>query len=77
MILTLIRSHPNDIVYIGLHSLGKEDLLCTIATSLETRVGVDQKRMELFKLLEMPDVFDVEMENCWVRVYSSHLLAKN
>ena len=64
-------------MYLGLHKLGKEELLVEIATSLGCRIGVDQEKMELFKLLELPDVFDTDMDACWIRVCPFHILAKN
>ena len=51
--------------------------MVAIATTLGCRVGVDQERMERLKLLELPDVFDTDMDACWVRVYPFHSLAKN
>ncbi len=60
-----------------MHTLGKEDLLVSIATTLGCRVGVDEERMKRLKLLEMPDVFDTDMDACSIRIYPFHILAKN
>ena len=74
-ILSLIQADLRR-VCIGLHTLGKEDLLVRIATTLGCRVGVEPERMEQLKLLEMPDVFEPNMEECWIRIYPSHIIAK-
>ena len=60
-----------------MHTLGKEDLLVAVATTLGCRVGVDKERMRRLKLLEMPDVFSTDMDACWVRVYPFHALTKS
>lgn len=79
MIISLVCEHlkQHKVVYLGLHTLGKEDLLVHIAKAAGHRIGIDKERMELFKLLELPDVFDTNMDDCWIRVYPFYLLAKN
>jgi hypothetical protein len=63
-------------VYLGVHTLGKEELLVRVATAMGWRVGVDRERLEVLKLLEMPDVFDVDMDECGIRTCPFHVLAK-
>lgn len=77
MLLSLLRSHPNRTIYLGLHTLGKEELLVQVAMAMGWRVGVDHDRLELLKLLEMPDVFEVDMDECWIRTCPFYTLAKN
>ncbi|XP_028309164.1 5' exonuclease Apollo [Gouania willdenowi] len=56
----IIRSRPNHNVVIGLYTLGKESLLVDLALEFKTWVEVSLERMEMLKLLEMPDVFTTE-----------------
>ncbi|KAL9988334.1 hypothetical protein ACROYT_G002768 [Oculina patagonica] len=70
-ILEIIRSHPDCKVVIGLHNLGKEMLLHTIAVVCQTWIGVDPTRKETLKLLEMPDVFTCEVDKVRIRVVKS------
>lgn len=70
-ILEIIRSHPEFKVVIGLHNLGKEMLLHTIAIVFKTWIGVDPSREETLKLLEMPNVFTCEVDKVRIRVVKS------
>ena len=60
MLVSWLQSHSACVVYIGLHTLGKEDLLVQLATAMGWKVDVDKERMEVLKLLEMPNVFDLD-----------------
>lgn len=75
-ILEIIRSHPECKVVIGLHNLGKEMLLHTIAVVFQTWIGVDPTRKETLKLLEMPDVFTCEVDKVRIRVVKSLEITK-
>lgn len=75
-ILEIIRGHPECKVVIGLHNLGKEMLLHTIAVVFKTWIGVDPLRKETLKLLEMPDVFTCDVDKVRIRVVKSHEITK-
>ena len=75
-ILEIIRGHPECKVVIGLHNLGKEMLLHTIAIVFKTWIGVDPLRKETLKLLEMPDVFTCDVDKVRIRVVKSHEITK-
>lgn len=75
-ILSLINSHSDKIVLIGLYTLGKEDLLVEIANRLRTWIGVTEDRFERLKLLELTDVFRTSMEDCRVRVFPKYMIEK-
>lgn len=75
-IMKIIRSHPECKVVIGLHNLGKEMLLHSIAVVLKTWIGVDPVRKETLELLEMPNVFTCEVDKVWIRVVKSNEITK-
>lgn len=75
-ILEIIRGHPECKVVIGLHNLGKEMLLHTIAVVFKTWIGVDALRKETLKLLEMPNVFTCDVDKVRIRVVKSHEVTK-
>ena len=75
-VLEIIRGHPECKVVIGLHNLGKEMLLHTIAVVFKTWIGVDPLRKETLKLLEMPDVFTCDVDKVRIRVVKSHEITK-
>ena len=72
----MMESYSGSSVYIGLHNLGKEDLLVYLASRFQSYVSVSQDRMEVLKVLGMPNVFTCSTEE-WIRVVPFHLLAKN
>ena len=75
-ILEIIRGHSECRVVIGLHNLGKEILLHTIAVVFKTWIGVDPLRKETLKLLEVPDVFTCDVDKVRIRVVKSHEITK-
>lgn len=70
-IMAIIRNHPEHKIVIGLHSLGKEVLLHTIAVACKTWIGVDPLRRETLELLGMPDVFTCDVDRTRIRVVKS------
>lgn len=68
MIIQAIQAKSELTTLIGLNTLGKEDLLVTIATKLGVWVGVSQDRYGTLKVLEVENVFTTDMESCSVRV---------
>lgn len=70
-IMAIIRNHPEHKIVIGLHSLGKEVLLHTIAVACKTWIGVDPLRREMLELLGMPDVFTCDVDRTRIRVVKS------
>ena len=78
-LISLIREKSDHCktVVIGLHTLGKEELLVQLATSLRQWVGVSSERMATLKLLELPDVFTTDMIGSFFQVHPFYLVAKN
>ena len=76
-IAAIIQSNCSRCIYIGLHNLGKEDLLVRLATWFHTYIGVSEKKMKHLKLLEMPNVFSCDQDKCWIRVVPFQTLAKD
>ena len=78
-LVSLIRANKDRyrVVILGLHKLGKEDLLVKLATSLQQWVGVSPERLTTLKLLELPDVFSTDMSDCFIRVYPFYMVAKH
>ncbi|KAK9824348.1 hypothetical protein WJX72_009600 [[Myrmecia] bisecta] len=54
LVLEIIKAHPEHDILLGVDSLGKEELLCAIASSMRTRIGVLPDRMKPFQLLGLP-----------------------
>lgn len=67
-IMEIIRNHPQHKIVIGLHSLGKEALLHSIAISCKCWIGVDPSRKETLELLGMPHVFTCDVDRTRIRV---------
>ena len=67
-IMEIIRNHPKHKIVIGLHSLGKEGLLHTIAIAYKTWIGVDPVRKETLELLGMPHVFTCDVDSARIQV---------
>ena len=78
-LISLIEDKKDEyrVIIVGLHTLGKEDLLVQLATRLQQWVGVSNERMATLKLLELPDVFSTDMSNCFIQVHPFYLVAKN
>ena len=82
-IISLIEHHQSSAskdkdvaTVIGLNTLGKEDLLVTIACRLKQWVGVSKERYESLKLLELPDVFCTDSTECHVQVHRAYLVSR-
>lgn len=78
-LVSLIKANKDRyrIVIVGLHTLGKEDLLVNLATRLRQWVGVSEERMSTLELLELPNVFTTDIDNCFIQVYPFFMVAKN
>ena len=74
--MRLICENGEHTILIGLHTLGKEDLLVAIAKQLGMWVGVSPERYETLQLLEADNVFTTDMESCFVRVLPFHMVLK-
>jgi len=75
--LSIIRSHPNARIKIGLRNLGKEVMLVNIAHSIGEWIGVSRDRYDVLELLEMPRVFMVS-PSCRIQVVMmSEITGKN
>lgn len=76
MIVRLIRENSDCTTLLGLHTLGKEDLLVAIAMQLGMWVGVSQERYEMLRYLEADNVFTTDMDSCFVRVLPFHIVLR-
>lgn len=74
MVVSAIREHPAHTILIGLHSLGKEELLVAIAKQLGVWVGVSPERYEILQLLKADNVFTTDMDACFVKVLPFRML---
>ena len=75
-ILEIIRRHSEHMVVMGLHNLGKEMLLHTIAKAFRTWIGVDPSRIETLELIEMPNVFTCEIDKVRIRVVKNNEITR-
>ena len=62
-IFKIIERHPFRQVLFVCYSLGKEDLLVKLATRLSEWIIVSQEKMDLLKVLEVPNVFSVNTQD--------------
>ena len=76
MIMRLIYGRREHTTLVGLHTLGKEDLLVAIAKQLGMWVGVSPERYETLQLLEADNVFTTDVDSCFVRVLPFHIVLK-
>ncbi|XP_078053902.1 5' exonuclease Apollo isoform X3 [Mustelus asterias] len=60
-IKAIINAHPEHNVVIGLYNLGKESLLIELALAFKTWIVVSPRRLQMFQLLGLCDVFTSEM----------------
>ena len=75
-ILEIIRRHSEHNVVLGLHNLGKEMLVHTIAKAFRTWIGVDPSRRETLELIEMPNVFTCEIDKVRIRVVKNNEITR-
>ena len=71
-----IRENGERTTLIGIHTLGKEDLLVAIAKQLGVWVGVSPERYETLRLLEADNVFTTDVGSCYVRVLPFHMVLR-
>ncbi|XP_038676248.1 5' exonuclease Apollo isoform X1 [Scyliorhinus canicula] len=60
-IKAIINAHPEHNVVIGLYNLGKESLLIELALAFKTWIVVSTRRLQMFQLLGLCDVFTSEV----------------
>ncbi|XP_074305367.1 uncharacterized protein LOC141640487 [Silene latifolia] len=65
-VIDIITSYPDHDIIIGIDSLGKEDLLISIAESLNIKIWVWPERLQTMHLLGLPDIFTTR--TCLTRV---------
>lgn len=77
-VLEIVQKHlkRNFKIVIGVKSLGKEDLLVNVAVSSECWIGVDPQRLNLLKVLNVPDVFTSDLESTRIRVVMQREVTK-
>ncbi|XP_072909081.1 5' exonuclease Apollo-like [Hemitrygon akajei] len=57
----IINAHPEHNVVIGLYNLGKESLLIELALAFKTWIVVRPRRLQMFQLLRLSNVFTSEI----------------
>ncbi|KAH9614531.1 hypothetical protein KSS87_020108 [Heliosperma pusillum] len=65
-VIDIIKSNPNHDIIIGIDTLGKEQLLLSIASSLNIKIWVWPERLQTMHLLGLPDIFTTR--TCLTRV---------
>ena len=73
----MIRGNENGLTILGLHTLGKEDLLVAIAKKLGVWVGVAPQRYETLRLIEAENVFTTDVDSCFVRVLPFYIALRS
>lgn len=76
MILEVVKEHLDFNIVFGMNTLGKEDLLVKIGITFKKWIGVDPKRMELLKLLDLPDVFTCDIDSTFIRIVMKNNVSK-
>ncbi|XP_031573780.1 5' exonuclease Apollo-like [Actinia tenebrosa] len=76
MILDVVRKHLDFNIVFGMNTLGKEDLMAKIGLTFHKWIGVDPKRMELLKLLDLPDVFTCDIDSTSIRIVMKNEISK-
>ncbi|XP_063301123.1 5' exonuclease Apollo-like [Pelobates fuscus] len=56
----IIEKHPEHNIVIGLYTIGKESLLVDLAKYFKTWVVVTPQRLELLKIIEIENVFEIK-----------------
>lgn len=75
-ILDIISQYGAYEIVIGVHKLGKEELLVDMALKLKTRIVITPDRLQTVKILEMPDVFTTDSSQGRIRAIPQHLVTK-
>ncbi|XP_072025026.1 uncharacterized protein [Amphiura filiformis] len=75
-IIDIILQYPAYEVVIGIHKLGKEELLVDIALALKMRIVVNPDRLKTMKILQLPDVFTTDSSQSRIRTVLQHLVRK-
>lgn len=75
-LVTFIEQHPQHHVYIGLKKLGKEAALVALAQALREKICVSQDKYELFRTLELPNVFTTCETDSRIHTVHAHLIKR-
>ena len=75
-VMNILTKHPNHRVYIGLRKLGKEQVLVEIAKRLNERICITPEKLEMFEILELPDVFTTDPNSSRIHCVNMHLLKR-
>ncbi|XP_033744951.1 5' exonuclease Apollo-like [Pecten maximus] len=75
-IVSIINSHPDHSVVIGMRNLGKEDMLAKTALKCKEWISIPATMMRRVSLLKLPNVFVVDDEDCRIRVVKFHAISK-
>ena len=75
-IFDIIAAKSDHRILIGLHSLGKEELLVAVARHFRVYIYVPEDRLRQLELLEVPDVFTTNFTDTRIHVVDQHQLMK-
>nr|XP_002730478.1 PREDICTED: uncharacterized protein LOC100372601 [Saccoglossus kowalevskii] len=75
-IIEIIQSHPQHDVKLGMHTLGKENLLVDIARAVQEWIVVSPSRYSTLEQLKMPNVFTTETDAGRIHLVSSYQITK-
>lgn len=64
-------------VYVGVKNLGKEEAIVDLATRLNEKICVSRDKMDLFKLLNLPDVFTTDPSETRICLTNHYSLTKS
>ena len=76
-LISFLRQHESYHVYFGARKLGKEDAFVQIAMDLKERICIDESRMDIFRALELPDVFTTDAQQARLFVVPQKMVTKN
>lgn len=75
-IMQILQRFPTHRVYFGLRKLGKESLLVEVAQRLKERILISREKMDLFQLMNLPDVFTTDPTTSRISVVFATLLTR-
>ncbi|KAH9323634.1 hypothetical protein KI387_018273, partial [Taxus chinensis] len=73
-VMNIISLYPEHDIVIGVDTLGKEELLLHIASTLKTKIWVRPERLQTMHLLGLPDVFTIDASVTRVRAVPRYSL---
>jgi DNA cross-link repair 1B protein len=76
-LILFLNTKPNHKIYLGARKLGKEEAFVEIAKALNERICVDTRRMELYRKLDLADVFTTNGAEARIFIVSQQRLKRS